>query len=116
TPVAELNPDVPAELVAVVERLLKKTPDQRFHNTTEVVEALRPLAVVSRVSGKLPARPTNRPAAPAAPNGVPSLLDKGPGPSLVSLPESPLSRSVAPSTPTPRPAGGLNLPSRNSLR
>jgi serine/threonine protein kinase len=44
TPVKELAPDVPDELVEVVERLMQKTPEQRYANSDEVVEALRPLA------------------------------------------------------------------------
>ncbi|HEY1380873.1 MAG TPA: serine/threonine-protein kinase, partial [Gemmataceae bacterium] len=32
-PIRDLNPDVPAELVTVVERLMQKTPDKRFGGT-----------------------------------------------------------------------------------
>src|SRR5208283_3014724 len=30
TPITQLNPEVPAEMVALVERLMKKVPDERF--------------------------------------------------------------------------------------
>jgi serine/threonine-protein kinase len=44
TPVRDLNPDVPADLVAVIEKLMEKTPTARYLNCTEIIEALRPLA------------------------------------------------------------------------
>ena len=44
TPIRELNPDVPHELVAVVERLMQKTPEARYGGISEVVEVLRTLA------------------------------------------------------------------------
>jgi len=51
-PLAELNPDVPPGLVEIVERLMQKAPEQRYHSTTEVVEALRHFA--SKPDGLLP--------------------------------------------------------------
>jgi serine/threonine-protein kinase len=44
TPVKDLNPDVPDELVKVIEKLMEKTPTARYVNCAEVIEALRPLA------------------------------------------------------------------------
>ena len=44
TPIHQLSPDVPAELVAVVVRLMQKAPEQRFASAAEVVEALRGFA------------------------------------------------------------------------
>lgn len=41
-PIRELRPDVPDAVAAVVERMLAKTPSDRFANPGEVVEALRP--------------------------------------------------------------------------
>lgn len=44
TPVAELNPEIPAELVEIVERLMQKTPEDRFTSSGELVDALRTYA------------------------------------------------------------------------
>jgi serine/threonine-protein kinase len=44
TSMRELNPEVPAGLAEVVERLLQKAPEQRFHATRDAVEALKPFA------------------------------------------------------------------------
>jgi serine/threonine-protein kinase len=71
TPIAELNPEVPPALAAVVERLMQKTPEARYGSVAEVVEALRGLAdPVLRTAPPppapvAPARPAARPTAPA---------------------------------------------------
>jgi serine/threonine protein kinase len=71
TPIAELNPEVPPALAAVVERLMQKTPEARYGSVAEVVEALRGLAdpVVRTAppapAPAAPARPAGRPTAPA---------------------------------------------------
>jgi serine/threonine-protein kinase len=44
TPIQELAADVPKELIAIVERLMQKAPEARYPDTSEVIEALRPLA------------------------------------------------------------------------
>jgi serine/threonine protein kinase len=44
-PVQELAPEVPQELVDVVDRLMQKDPEARYASATEVVEALRPLGL-----------------------------------------------------------------------
>ncbi|HEV3081026.1 MAG TPA: serine/threonine-protein kinase [Gemmataceae bacterium] len=43
-PLAELAPQVPAELLAVVEQLMQKDPTARYGSTGEVIEALTPFA------------------------------------------------------------------------
>jgi serine/threonine protein kinase len=86
TPIAELSPDVPAELIAVVERLMQKSPDARYAATTELVAALRPL------TGNI-----------------------APPPIALARP-SPAPHSVSPSTTTPKPPAMGTLPSRNSVR
>jgi serine/threonine-protein kinase len=42
--IREYNPDVPDALVAVIDRLMQKKPEDRFPGMAEVIEALRPLA------------------------------------------------------------------------
>ena len=50
-----LTPDAPDGLVAVVERLMQKTPASRYSGCAEVIEALRPFAPAS---GPVRTRPT----------------------------------------------------------
>ncbi len=47
TPIASLRPDVPAEVMAIVSKLMAKDPAHRFQTPAEAVEALTPLAKVS---------------------------------------------------------------------
>lgn len=44
TPIAELAPDTPPELIAIVDKLLQKKPEDRFSGFDTLVEALAPLA------------------------------------------------------------------------
>ncbi|MGF1581017.1 MAG: serine/threonine protein kinase [Gemmataceae bacterium] len=39
---SEMNPNVPPELLEIVERLMQKAPEARYGSSAEVVEALRP--------------------------------------------------------------------------
>jgi serine/threonine protein kinase len=98
TPLAELNPEVPPELVAIVQRLMQKGPENRYHSAGEVVEALRPLAAKFQTEIRVLPKPAQQ-------------RDK-----VLSL--RPTSSSEAgrtsPSAPTPRPA--TSLPNRNTLR
>jgi serine/threonine-protein kinase len=99
TPLGELSPDVPKELVEVVERLMQKGPENRFPNAGEVVEALRPLASKAQEKRALPRAAQQR-------DKVLSLRSNG----------SETGRT-GPSAPTPRPAVSLGaLPTRNTLR
>lgn len=116
TPLQELNPEVPAELIAIVQRLMKKTPQDRFNSCGELVETLRPLASAQTTPNRPnPARPQNgrdhtaiqAGKAQPAPDGLRSLAANGNGAAKPS---------VAPSLPTPKPAGLGTLPTRNSLR
>ena len=74
-PIAEVNPEIPAWLIEVVQRLLEKQPDQRFQTAAEVAEVLaghlagvqHPLAGGRRPSPEPPARGGSVPAASAAP-------------------------------------------------
>lgn len=112
--ISELNAEVPDDLVKIIERLMKKAPEQRFSSTGELVEALRPLATECLFATKQPGRARPTTAMPAAPGSHP---DKG----LASLPSlsslgRPSPASVAPSAPTPKPAALGTLPSRGAMR
>src|SRR5262249_21344940 len=66
-PVHELRPEVPAELSAVVTRMLAKDPAQRFQKPAEVAQALAPFC---KPGSKPPAAvPPTAPSA-ASPNRV----------------------------------------------
>jgi serine/threonine protein kinase len=41
-PLRHLRPEVPAELAAIVERMIAKSPDRRYQTSAEVIEALQP--------------------------------------------------------------------------
>ncbi len=44
TPLKELAPEVPDPLVAIIERLMQKTPETRYADIGQVIEVLRPFA------------------------------------------------------------------------
>jgi serine/threonine-protein kinase len=98
-PVRELNPEIPEELAAVVERLMQKAPEARFANVRELIEALRrwaaPMPQASRQVPRLSAAPEVRP-----PRATPSVTADTPRPNSkaagVSLP-----RSAPPAVPLP---------------
>jgi serine/threonine-protein kinase len=71
TPVKELAPHAPDALVAVVERLMQKSPADRYPGCADLVEALRPLAGQGRRGSVVlprprPARSEARPSVTAA--------------------------------------------------
>ena len=68
-PIAEVNPEVPAWLVAMVNRLLEKDPDRRFQTAAEVGEVLGGhLANLQHPAARTPAPPPaeNQPTGHAA--------------------------------------------------
>jgi serine/threonine-protein kinase len=72
TPLKELAPDTPDELIAVIEKLMQKNPPARYANCQEVIGALRPFAaaapMVRRPSAQMPPRgPLPKPAQPPRP-------------------------------------------------
>jgi serine/threonine-protein kinase len=95
---ATLAPDTPAELIAVVEKLMQKKPENRFASVGQIVEELRPF--VTRHSG-VQHRPQARPF--AKPSSAPAF-------------DPPSSKPVPPSSPTPRPQAMGSLPTRSSMR
>jgi serine/threonine-protein kinase len=109
TPIAELNPDVPPALIAIVDRLMQKAPDARFGSASEAVDALRPLA--SKETGFLAAPKPARAAVAAAPRVA--VL---PVQASQAAPAKPAPKSVSPSTPTPKPQNLGCLPTRDTVR
>ena len=107
TPIRDLNPDVPAELVDVVTQLMQKVPENRFANAAAVVEALQPFADLPAASAAAPPPPPR-----GAGNARSAAAARAPAPP----PEKRPNPTVSPSTTTPRPQGNVSLPSRQSLQ
>jgi serine/threonine-protein kinase len=79
--ISDLNPEVPAELAAVVERLMQKAPENRYGSTREVIAALEPFA------GDIPT-PIRRPglAAPPAARSSNGARSQPPGAAKHDIP------------------------------
>jgi serine/threonine-protein kinase len=95
TPIKELNPEVPDGLVAVVEKLMAKTPGDRYPSCVEVLEALRPFAGVRaepmrRSTMAMPRVRLARPgaASPAAKGGAAPLPPRAPSPAAKLSPSA----------------------------
>ncbi len=138
--IAELAPNVPAGLVAVVRRLMDKDPDSRFTVCDELVEALRscigdPNAILGGAPGRKVSRTSgiggssgrmpgigNRPGSGSASrmSGLPPREPPAtPTPGLPTRGSAgaPADRSPATRTPPPAPARpGTGLPNRASLQ
>jgi serine/threonine-protein kinase len=91
TPIKELNPEAPDGLIAVVDRLMKKTPAERYADCGQLQEALRPFAGASGSS----ARRTTM-AMPRVRLGRPEAARPGPA--------APVAPSAAREAPRPRAA------------
>ena len=107
---AELAPDTPSELLAIVERLMQKKPEERFTSVGEIVEELRPFGRTQSghdLQPQLKQQPANhRPESGAAQ----AEAKQAKWPALVPP------KATGPSAPTPRPQAMGSLPTRNSLR
>jgi serine/threonine protein kinase len=90
TPLKDINPSIPDEMVAIVERLMQKVPANRFANCSEVIEALRPFTQQS---------PQRRPTMAMPKVKLPKPAAKQPNPDLDQDQEA-APRSL------PRPAAG----------
>jgi hypothetical protein len=106
TPIAELVPDAPPQLLEVLDKLMQKAAENRYTGCDELVEALKPIA---------PAMPAAAPARPAATGYGRSSAPGGGGlrPSDQGLSARP---SYAAPAPPAAPAPVPGLPSRASMR
>jgi serine/threonine-protein kinase len=106
TPIRQLAPGVPEQLVAVVNRLMAKAPEGRFERMVDVIEAFQPLAAKSppRLAKEASRKARTMPQ-PLAENEIsPISTNAGRGEGTT---ETPVNRDH-----TPPP----NLPTRQSLR
>ena len=67
-PIDQIRPDVPSQLMAVLNRMLAKSPANRFPTAAEVAESLTPFCAGSDLVGLLTDRGANHPIVPIAPN------------------------------------------------
>jgi serine/threonine-protein kinase len=67
TPIRELAPETPPRLAAVVHRLLRKTPEERYEGIADVVRELQALTANPRGLQTPASRPVARPVAPFRP-------------------------------------------------
>jgi serine/threonine-protein kinase len=95
TPISQLNPSVPRELVAVVERLMEKKPEARYPRTGDVLSALQPFAGRASLAmgGPTPPPPTRAAVARAIPEAVP--VKANPQARAARLPSTPAERPAA---------------------
>ncbi len=68
-PLKAVREDLPDALVAVVEKAMAKSPEDRYRTMTELEEALRPLAVEPAVVRGVPPAPTSQPRVQADASG-----------------------------------------------
>jgi serine/threonine-protein kinase len=131
--IKELNPEVPDGLVAIIDRLMQKTPNDRYGSVAEAVEALKPLAseppapgskyfpqpVVQVPSDGLaqasvaaaPASPARRAVEPAGARGEDRLSERQVTPSPVLATPGATPASSRPTAPSGPPV----LPTRDRL-
>jgi serine/threonine-protein kinase len=119
TPIKELNPEVPDELIAIVDRLMGKTPELRFPQTSDLIEALRPLVDPSAVAAAPVPRSHNAVthAAPLADEDVEEPVDAEEVEEAEmemeeeeAPPPPPPPRRAAPPPPAPKPAAAAPPP------
>jgi len=115
TPLAELAPEIPPELIAVIERLMQKKPEDRYVGIDETVEALHPLA--GHLSSDLMAAPAPPPARPSASLAA-DVAMKTPIPARSTTVGTPLAvgSGLAPPSPFAQSCAPPVLPTRRSMR
>ncbi|MBI3410397.1 MAG: protein kinase [Planctomycetes bacterium] len=112
TPIAQLNSSVPADLVAIIERLMQKAPENRYGTFAEVVEALKPLASGPAAGPRLakPGAILGKPLG-TAPQGLRGLKSGGSSPGFKPGGSNPDANPASLSSPGTKPAGSLSSPS-----
>jgi serine/threonine-protein kinase len=107
--IRELAPDVPEGLVAVVRRLMAKTPEDRFSGCDELVEALEPyLGDLKEMPGGVPAKNGS-----GGSGRVPLAGLNRPGARTLNLPAKPPGSN--PARPSPVAMPGSNPGVKSSL-
>lgn len=101
--IQELAPDVPAGLVAVVKKLMAKTPEGRYSGSDEVVEAIEPfLGDLQSIPGGVPKSGSGRVSMAALSRGTSASSARMPGPGRITG-SHPAARLPAPGSKLPSP-------------
>ena len=123
-PISQVREELPAPLIAVVDRLLALAPDHRFASAAEVVEALEALLPASERHGQgrsvgFAVSPTPRPAASPTPANEPpidwTMVESALGPRARRTPEHDLASTLRPPTPPCQPSSRRLNSYRSSL-
>lgn len=115
-PIQNVAPDAPSDLVAVVDRLMEKTPEKRYASMSDVVAALKPLTagagtaalLLKQHKGATPAPEARQVAAAAT---APARSTAAP----TGAPPSRTSPAAAPAAAPERAPAPLSLPDRRSF-
>lgn len=107
TALKDLNPMVPDELLAIVERLMQKNPANRYPDCAEVIAALKPLSPAVNQPTRRPTMTMPRVKSPGSDLGV------QPRPPVEPVrPSSPQGAGPRPQTSQPSPQGTEAKPAR----
>lgn len=109
-PILELAPEAQPELVAVIERLMQKRPEDRYPSVSDLIVALRPMAMTRHVTAA-PGGSTKLSGLRAVPEALRRLNDKPPS----GLKQAPRDSEMRKSGPPLRGAPATPLPERNTL-
>ena len=82
-PATDYRADLPADVLAIIDRCLKKNPDERYQRGSELAAGLR--RAIERIkAGGAPPAPISPAAAPAAPAATASAAEK----TILTTPET----------------------------
>jgi serine/threonine protein kinase len=105
TPIRDLNPDVPEALASIIEKLMQKSPEQRFGSVHEAVEALKAVAQQGRSSMF---------ASPRKPGSIPGVTIPRSNPPMAAPTGGGSSPAMQRPGLPPRPTGPASVPPRPS--
>jgi serine/threonine-protein kinase len=117
TPLAKLRPDLPPAILAIVEKLMAKLPQERFQTPIELANALQPFAISGPTPWAQPpmAIPVDPPAGPGPESCALGNLDVLDGTGTSDLSAMKNTEVHDPSPTTPPIAGHLHHPREVSL-
>jgi serine/threonine-protein kinase len=123
-PISQVRKELPVPLIAVLDRLLSLTPDDRFASAAEVVEALEGLLSLSERRGQarsagVAVSPTSRPAVAFPPTSEPpvdwTMVESALGPKAKRMPEPNPASTLRPRIPPSQPSSRRLNSYRSSL-